>query len=66
MLLVKNIETFIVHVIFLLKKAIYLAKKAQIAFLLTKKVIILKKYFSFSDIFLKKKVLILPKITKLN
>ena len=46
--------------------AIYLAKKAQIALLVTKKVQILIKYLDFLDIFLKKKALILLKTIKSN
>ena len=45
---------------------IYLAQKAEIVLLLTKKVKILIKYSNFLDIFSKEKVLILLKITGLN
>lgn len=45
---------------------VHLAKKAQIVFLLIKKVTILEKYFNFLDVFLKEKVLMLLKQTKLN
>ena len=45
---------------------IYLAKKTQIALLVAKKVEILRKYLDFLSIFLKKKTLILLKITELN
>lgn len=36
------------------KKSIYLAKEAQIVLLLVKKVIVLKEYSDFADIFLRK------------
>ena len=52
--------------IFLLIMAIYPAKKAQIALLITKKVKISTKYSDLSVIFFKKKTLVLLKITKLN
>lgn len=45
---------------------IYLDKKIQIAFLLTKKVMILDKYSNFADVFSEKKVLVLLKQTNLN
>ena len=54
------------HVTFLLKMAIYLAKKAQITLLVVKEVKILTKYSDFLNIFLKEKALILSEITKLN
>lgn len=63
----KNIKAFIMHVtsssLIKLIILIYLVKKAQIALLIAKKVKISVKYL---DIFLKKKVLILLKMTKLN
>lgn len=45
---------------------IYLAQKAQIVFLLTKRVIILTKYSDFSNIFLKKLTIIIPKKNNIN
>ena len=45
---------------------IYLAKKAQIALLVVKKVQIPIKYSDFLNIFLKKKALILLETTKFN
>ena len=45
---------------------IHLAQEAQIALLVAKKVKILTKYSDFSDVFLKKKALILSEATKLN
>ena len=45
---------------------IYLAKKTQIVLLVSKKIWILTKYLDFSNIFLEKKALILPKATKIN
>ena len=62
----KHVEIFVMHVIFLLTMAIYLARKAQIALLIAKKGKIATKYSDFSDIFLEKKALILPEATKLN
>ena len=60
----KNIEAFMIHISSLslrLKMTIYLAKKAQIASLLVKKVtIILAKYLDFADAFSKKPAKILP------
>lgn len=48
-------EVFVMHMVYLeTKKSIYLARKAQITLLLVKKVIILKKYLDFADIFLRK------------
>lgn len=41
-------------------------KKALIIILLTKKIMILDKYSDFALVFLEKKILILPKQTKLN
>lgn len=64
----ENIESFVIYMTFLSLSSIliHLTKKAQSALLLTKKVKIPTKYSDFSDIFLKKKSLVLPKITKLN
>ena len=62
----KHIEAFIVHITFLLLIAIYLAKKAQIASLVTKKMQIEAKYLDFLNIFLKKKTLVLLATIKLN
>ena len=45
---------------------IYLAKKAQIALLIAKKMKILTKYSDFVDVFSEKKALMLPKQTDLN
>ena len=45
---------------------INLAQKAQIALLLSKKVIILNKYLDFLNVFLEKKALVLPKAINLN
>ena len=60
------IEAFVVYVTSLLTMAIYLARKAQIASLVTKKVQILSEYSDFSDIFLEKKASILLEVTELN
>ena len=50
----------------LLTMAIHPARKAQIALLVTKEVKISTKYSDFSDVFLKKKTLILLEVTELN
>ena len=55
-----------VHVTFLLRMAIYPAREAQIALLIAKKVKISTEYLDFSDVFSKKKTLVLLKITDLN
>ena len=63
----KNSETFVVYVASLkLAPEIHLDKAAQIVFLLAKKVRILDNYLDFTDVFSEKKVLVLPKCTKLN
>ena len=46
--------------------AIQSARKTQIALLIAKKVQILTKYLDFSDVFLKKKALVLSMATNLN
>ena len=60
------IETFVVHVIFFLTMAIYLARKAQIALLIAKEVQISSEYSGFLDVFSEEKALILPEATELN
>ena len=64
----RNSEIFIVHLASfnLALISIHLDKKAYIAFLFTKKIKFLDKYLDFVDIFLEKKVLVLPKRTKLS
>lgn len=44
------------------KISIYLARKAQIALLIAKKIKILTKYLNFNNVFLKKKALVLSKM----
>ena len=67
MALDENFETFIIHVAsFNLAPEIHLNRKAQIAFLLNEKVKILDKYLDFTNVFSKKKALVLSKCTKLN
>lgn len=70
MVLYENIEVFVEHVTFLILQklimTIHPTKKAQIIILLTEKVTILGKYLDFSNIFLEKKALVLPELTKLN
>ena len=46
--------------------SIHIAQKAQIALLVVKKVKISNKYLDLSDVFLKKKILILLEIIELN
>ena len=61
MALNENIKTFVIHVSFLKSKIIiHLARKAQMALLLAKKVIILAKYLDFANVFLKKVANVLP------
>lgn len=48
------------------KMTIYLNQKAQIAFLLIKKVRILEEYSNFANVFSKEKALVLLEQTKLN
>ena len=62
----KDNEVFVVHMTFLLTIAIHLARKAQIALLVIKKVQILIKYSDFLNVFLKKKALVLLKAINLN
>ena len=64
----ENIETFIVYIIPLNLNLmlIYLAQKTQIALLVIKKIQILFEYLNFSNVFLKKKALILLEATNLN
>ena len=63
----KNIEIFVVHVSSLRSgMSIYLAKKAQMAFLLAEKVPILAKYSDFANLFLEELTNILPKKTRVN
>ena len=46
--------------------SIHLAKKAKITLLIVEEVKILIDYLDFSDVFLKKRALVLPKISDLN
>ena len=62
----KHVEAFMVYVTFLSTMAIHLVIKAQITLLVDKKMQILAKYSNFSNVFLKKKTLILLKATKSN
>ena len=60
-------ETFFAHVTSLnLIPEIHPDKMAQIASLLTKEVKIPDEYSDFTNVFSKKKALVLPKCTKLN
>ena len=57
----KNIEVFVVHVSSLGSKiTIHLAKEAQLALLLAKKVTVLAKYLDFANVFLEESANILP------
>ena len=63
----ENIEALVVHVRSLRSKiTIHLAKKAQLALLLAKKVTVPTKYSDFADVFLEKSANVLPKQTKAN
>ena len=62
----EHIEAFVVHMTSLSTMAIYLARKAQIASLVTEEIKILTEYSDFSDVFLKEKALILSEATELN
>lgn len=68
MTLDKNIEIFVIHVIFfsLSLILIYLTKIIYIILLFIKKIKILVRYLDFSNVFSKKNALILLKIIKLN
>ena len=63
-------EIFVMHIVALeaplLELSIHLDRKAQITSLLIKKVTIPDKYSDFTNIFSKKKALMLPKQTELN
>lgn len=67
-ILSKNFKAFVVQVTFFSRSLmlIYLAKKAQIILLITKKVKILDKHLDFLVIFSKKKALILLELSNLN
>ena len=62
----ENSETFIAYVTSIAAISVQPDKKAQIAFLFTKKVKILDKYSDFINVFLEKKALVLPEQTKFN
>ena len=63
----KNIEVFIVHMALPTSKMIiHPARKAQIAFLIAKKVTIPAKYSDFAGIFLKESAGVLAKRTGIN
>lgn len=56
----ENVKIFVIYIAFLL--IIYLVRIVLIAFLLIKKIKILNKYSDYTNIFLKKKAVVLPKI----
>ena len=63
----ENIKAFVVHISYLGSRiTIYLARKAQMALLLAKKVIIPTKYLDFADVFLKKSANVFPEQTGVN
>lgn len=71
MVLNENVETFIMYVtsLNLSKKPtiiIHLVRKTSTVLLFAKEIKILAKYLNFSNIFLEKKALVLPKLIKLN
>ena len=65
MALDENSETFVIHIAFV-NPGNHPDRKVQIAFLLTKEVKISEEYLDFTNVFLKKKALVLPKHNKLN
>lgn len=63
----KNVETFVIYITSWLSLILIdLVRKIQITLLFVKKVKISIEYLDFSNIFLKKKTLILLEIIKLN
>ena len=67
MALDENIKAFVVHVASLtLKMTIHLAKEAQLALLLAKKVTVLAEYVDFVDVFLKELAEVQPEQTEIN
>ena len=63
----ENSKTFVMHIAcFDLAPRIHLDRKAQIAFLLTKKVKIPDKYSDYVDVFSEEKTLVLPERINLN
>ena len=63
----ENIEAFIVYItLLILKITIYLARKAQIALLIAKEVIVLAKYTNFGNVFSNKLAEMLPKRININ
>lgn len=63
----KDVKPLIKHITFSISLMLtHLAKKAQIALLLTKKILILRGYSDFINVFYKHKALILLKIIKFN
>ena len=58
----ENFEAFVMHVSFLrLRMSIHLARKAQLALLLIKEVIVPVEYLDFADVFSEKSANVLPK-----
>ena len=63
----ENIEAFVIYVVSIIPKiTIHLARKAQIALLITKKVIIPVKYTNFANAFSKKLAKVLLKQIVIN
>ena len=63
----ENVEAFVMHVSSLgLRISIHPAKKAQLALLLTEKVIVPTKYLDFTDVFSKKSANVLLERTGAN
>lgn len=60
-------KAFVIQIVYLYNTIlIYLAQKTQIALLLFKKVIIVKKYYNYVDIFSKKSAVKLFKRSNIN
>lgn len=66
-LMKKNDEVFVVDIhSFTAKITIFVSRKLQIFLLLIQKVIILSKNFYFVDVFLKKLIILILKLTRAN
>ena len=63
----ENVEAFVMHVSSLQSKiTIHLARDAQLALLLAKKVIVPAKYSDFANVFLEESANVLPEQTRAN
>ena len=66
MALDEHIEAFIVYITSLAIMSLYLVRKTQMVLLVNKELQSPFKYSDFSDVFLEKKALVLPKTSNLN